>query len=41
MSHVRLYQMIIVSISHGNTSEYVDTVNIFFKKLTKRSMTPK
>ena len=39
-SHVWLYQSIIMSKSHGNTSKYVDAVTIFQKKTSiKRSMT--
>ena len=34
-SHVWLYPRIIVSKSHGNTSKYVDTVNLFAKTWTK------
>ena len=40
-SHVQLYPRIIVSHSHGNTSKCVDTVILFFKLKTKRSMTPR
>ena len=38
-SHMWLYQRVIVSKSHENTSEYVDKVTIFQKTLTNRSMT--
>ena len=41
-SHVWLYQRIIVSKSHENTSKYVDTVTFFFvENLNQRSLTPR
>ena len=40
MSHVQLYARIIESNSHGNTSEYVDTVTIF-QKLNQKVNDPK
>ena len=40
MSQVQLYPRIIVSNSHSNTSEYVDTVTIF-QKLNQKVSDPK
>ena len=40
-SHVWLYPRIIVSKSHENTSKYVDTVTLFAKTWTRRSVTPR
>ena len=40
MSHVGLYQRIIVSKFHGNKTKYVDTVTIF-QKLNQKVNDPK
>ena len=40
-SHVWLYPRIIVCKSHENMSKYVDTVTLFSKKLTQRSLPPR